>query len=111
MDETQLAKIPTIDRFEADLDDFEQQLEQARAAIDYGENTGDPNGFISARKSIADVLEQIQNARHFITVKRHAIKQDTIRRVTADVDTLFDGTAPLEALQEDLHLQHKDRPG
>lgn len=111
MNDNELQQVPTLDRYEQDLDDWEQTLNRIRSAVDYAETTGDPSGSISARKDIAGMLEEIENTRHFITVKRNAIRQIVVRQVTADVDALFDGTARLVALPEDLHLQHRDGPG
>ena len=111
MNNEELAKVPTFERFEADLEDWIPALQQAISSIDYLENTGDiANGAMSARKALAGVIREMENARHFITVKRNAIKQIVLRKVTADVDTLFDDprTAQLERLPEDLRLQDED---
>lgn len=111
MEDSELATVPTLERFEADLEDWIPALQQAISSIDYLENTGDiANGTISARKTVAGVIQEMENARHFIAVKRNAIRQIVLRRVTADVDTLFDDprTAQLETLQEDLRQQDED---
>jgi hypothetical protein len=108
MDDEQLAKIPALDRFEADIHDWEEALNRIRSAIDYAETTLDPNGFIAARKEIAGILQEIENARHFIRVKHAAAKQLVVRKVTADVEALFDETARLEALPEDPRLADGD---
>ena len=111
MNNEELAKVPTLERFEADLDDWIPALRQAISSINYLENTGDiASGAMSARKTLAGVIQEMENARHFIAVKRDAIKQIVLRKVTADVDALFDDprTAQLERLQEDLRPQDED---
>ncbi len=84
MNEEQLAKVPAIDRLEADVDDWQQQLQQVRAAIDYAETNQDPDGLVAARKSIADILTEMENTRRYITVRRSYLAS-----VTSDASTWF----------------------
>jgi hypothetical protein len=107
MEEEQLAKIPTIERFEGDLNDFERDLLLASQAIDDGENTHDPFCFIDARKRLAGVLDQIQEAREFI-----ALRKSYLASLTPGVSTLFDdgqSARPHGEHQTDLRLQDADR--
>lgn len=103
MNNDQLAKVSTLDRYEQDVEDWAVQLEQIRGAIDYAENTGDiANGAMSARKTIADLLGEIEQARHFITVKRHAIPQETYVSTSFENDP---SETQIDVLREDLHSQ------
>jgi hypothetical protein len=102
MNDNELAQIPTVDRFERDLNDWEVILDCIRTDINMGESTGNPGFFVTARKRIADVLGEIEQARHFIAVKRAMAEQ-----VTADAGTWFDGdrlATRLDALREDQRL-------
>lgn len=96
MKDEQLAKVPTLERYESDLDDWEQMLLRIRSAIDYVEQTGDSSGFISARKDVATMLDEIGQARHFIAVKRSVVDV-----ITPDVETLFE-EKPVEVRQEKI---------
>jgi hypothetical protein len=107
MDEEQIAKIPTLDRFESDLDDFERELDQAKADIDYGEDCKDPAGFIVARKRITGVLNQIKSARQFI-----ALRKSYLASLTPGVSTLVDDDQWVKRSGEhpiDRHSQDADR--
>ena len=84
MRDEELARIPTVDRFETDIEDWEAALENARNLVDLAE-LGDGEAFTSARRHITGVLEQIQQARHFIAVKRAFLQSFA----PADVETLF----------------------
>jgi hypothetical protein len=107
MDNEQLAKTPTLERFELDLNDFERDLRLAHQAIDEAENLHDPICFIDARKKIAGVLDEIQSAREFI-----ALRKAYLASLTPGVSTLVDddqwATQPGEH-QADRHSQDVSR--
>lgn len=108
MKDEDLARVNTLDRFEASVDELDEQLQQIRELIDYGESTGEPSYFIGARKKIAALLSLAEQDRHFIEVKRRYAEVDA---VTAGVETLFhDGQLErrLDELQEDQHWQDED---
>ena len=106
MDDEQLAKIPTIERFESDLDDWEAALENARTLIDMGEN-GDLDAFTAARKQITGVLFEIEQARCFI-----ALRKSYLASLTPGASTLFDDGQSVKRRgehQTDPRLQDADR--
>lgn len=94
MNDSELAKVPTLDRFEADLEDWELQLTQVRELIDYGERTKEAGFFVGARRKIHLILEEIERSRHFIAVKRAALAE-----VTPGVEALFEHGQELNELQ------------
>jgi hypothetical protein len=102
MNDNELTQIPSVDRFERDLNDWEVILDCIRNDINMGEHIGNPGFFVTARKRIADMLREIEQARHFIAVKRAMAEQ-----VTADAGTLFDDDrleTRLDELQTDQRL-------
>jgi hypothetical protein len=83
-----ISQINTYDRVNADLDDWEQALEDVRRLINQGE-IGDEDAFPEARKKIAGMLGEIEQTRHFL-----AIKQQEAIIATADVEALFEAEQP-----------------
>jgi hypothetical protein len=100
MDDNKLSQVPTLDRFEADLDDWEKGLHQIRELIDFGETTGEHSYFIGARKKIGTILNEIGQSHHFIAVKRAALAD-----VTLGVETLFENGQEVSELQQDPHSE------
>ena len=79
-----LSKINVYDRVHADLNDWEETLQQIRRLINQGE-IGDEDAFPEARKKIVGVLGEIEHTRQFL-----AIKQQEAVNTTADVEALFE---------------------
>ena len=79
-----LSKINLYDRVNADLNDWEEALQQIRRLINQGE-IGDQDAFPEARKKIAGMLGEIEQTRQFL-----AIKQQEAVIATADVEALFE---------------------
>lgn len=100
MDDIKLAQVPTLDRFEADLEDWEKALHQVRELIDFGETTGEQSYFIGARRKISTILNEIGQSQHFIAVKRAALAE-----VTPGVETLFENGQEANELQQDPHSE------
>jgi hypothetical protein len=86
MNNEELARVNTLDRYQADLDDFTAHLLRIQENITMAETYRDPEFFIAARKEIHVTLGEIEQARHFVGVKRNALNT-----LIADVETLFDG--------------------
>ena len=80
--------ISTYDRVHADLNDWEEALQQVRKLINQGE-IGDEDAFPEARKKIAGLLGEIEQTREFL-----AIKQQEAVNATADVEALFEDEHP-----------------
>ena len=81
-----LARVPTVERFEAELEDWIPSCSRPSERLTTLENTGDiANGVMSARKTLAGVLQEMENARHFIAVKKDFLQTFA----PADVETLF----------------------
>lgn len=103
MNDEELARVPTVDRFEADLDDWQPALENTRALNDLAEN-GDPDAFTGARKKITGVLRQMEDARRFIAVKKDFLQTFA----PAGVATLFlddRSVRRIDAPEADLRLR------
>jgi hypothetical protein len=100
MNDNELSKVPTLDRYEADLEDWELQLNQIRELIDYSERTKEAGFFVGARKKIQLILEEIERSKHFIAVKRAALAD-----VTPGVETLFENGQEVNELQQDPRLE------
>ena len=83
-----LSKINVYDRVHADLNDWEEALEQIRRLINRGE-IGDDEAFVEARKKIAGVLGEIEQTRQFLDLKQ----QEAIS-AAADVEALFEDEHP-----------------
>jgi hypothetical protein len=83
-----LSKINVYDRVHADLNDWEEALQQIRKLINQGE-IGDEDAFPEARKKIAGVLGEIEQTRQFLS-----IKQQEAVNATADVEALFEDEQP-----------------
>lgn len=85
MNDNELAKIPTLDYFEADLLDWAAVLMEVLRTIDLAELTHADSYYTDARKNISAILDQVAQAEHFIAVKRKAFVE-----LTADVAALFE---------------------
>ena len=110
MRDDELARIPTVDRFEEDMVDWENAMIDIRHNIDLLEQTGDPQFAIGARKFIAGVLSEIEQARHFIAVKREFLQN----LAPAGVETLFLDDRSVRQIgvpEADHRSQGEDRVG
>ena len=85
MRDEDLARIPTVDRFESELDVWQIKLTAVIQTISEAEITKAPECYTEARKTLAGVLQEMENARHFIAVKRNFLETFA----PADVETLF----------------------
>jgi hypothetical protein len=75
-------KINVYDRINADLDDWEHELQRVRSLINQGE-IGDEDAFTDARKKIANLLGEIEQTRQFLAIKQQEAA------ATADVEALL----------------------
>ena len=86
MNNEELARVNTLDRYQADLDDLTAHLLRIQDNINMAETYREPEFFIAARREIQVALGEIEQSRHFVRVKRGALSA-----LIADVETLFDG--------------------
>jgi hypothetical protein len=77
-----ISQINVYDRVNADLDDWEHELQQVRSLINQGE-IGDEDAFTDARKKIAGMLGEIEQTRQFLAIKQQEAA------ATADVEALL----------------------
>jgi hypothetical protein len=96
----------TLDFYEGDLNDWQQELQNIRHLITQGEISRDGDEFQEARRKIKSMLESMDVSRSFIAQKRQ------IEQITADVATLFSPdqqATPFDVSPEDLRLLDEDR--
>jgi hypothetical protein len=112
MDRNQAAKTNVFDYVERDLVAWQQELEHIRRLITQGEISRDGDEFQDARKKIAGLLNEMEQARDFIASKRGVAAEVT--RITSDAEILFSADQAVMQFDEpeaDLRLQDEDISG
>lgn len=89
MNDEELKRVNTLDRYEQDIEDWSQKLEALRRTIDLAELTNADTYFTDARRTITGILGEFEQARHFLEVKRAAVNA-----IMPDVSMLFGGRQP-----------------